>query len=512
MKLPWLISIALAGAAWGQSASPVFTSNVREVSVVFRVVDKNGRPIPGITAKEIHIDDGGVPRPITSFQGGVGNAQAVILADVSGSMGTVLEPLEGALFTFADIVSGDYNHQPGDVQLSLIPFSNTARVLIDRTSDPAEFKDAVARLRPSGTTALVDSVLATLDSAFGEKEVSRIPSIRRRGISPEQATGPIAEPTRPAASAGGEKRSKFLVIFTDAGENASAHRWSDIASAMLGKEVAMYSVVFDSGSPDSDFSTLSKITLQSGGKVFRAGPNDLERIYSEIARDIRSHYQLTFAAADVPNPRSWRNLRIATDRPGATIFARAGYCPEAPCQKPDGTFVGGHPKNWNEVLAISRDPAVVYRVKQHLSALKFETTPETAKAVANLAASPMLIEKTWNKRGAFALTALKTEGASRQVSIDAEVCGIALDSAAPPSENPSQSALIVADPEIRIARRQGDSDAYFQSQAIFYLEGAGLQQRIRVQCNRPNFLIGDGLVEFASHAVSQALRLKIIAQ
>src|ERR1700730_1718742 len=84
------------GAANEASKIPVFKSHVREVSIVFRVVDKDNQPVSGITRK------------ITSFQANVGHAQVVILPDVSGSMSTVLEPLEGALYTFADIVSKDF--------------------------------------------------------------------------------------------------------------------------------------------------------------------------------------------------------------------------------------------------------------------------------------------------------------------------------------------------------------------------------------------------------------------
>ncbi|MDQ1469752.1 MAG: hypothetical protein QOJ99_1232, partial [Bryobacterales bacterium] len=170
----WAAVIA-ATAVTLLSQSTVFKSDVREVSVVFRVVDKDNQPVSGITPADIQIDDQGISRTVTSFRANVGNAQVVILTDLSGSMGAVLEPLQGALFTFADIVSKDFNHEPGDILLSLVPFGDTATVLIDRTSNPMEFKDAVRRLRPSGRTALVDSIMATLLNAFGSKDVSSPP-------------------------------------------------------------------------------------------------------------------------------------------------------------------------------------------------------------------------------------------------------------------------------------------------------------------------------------------------
>ena len=136
-----------------ESGTPTFKTEAREVSVVFRVVDKKNQLVPGITQGEIHVDDEGISRPITSFSGDVAHAQVVVVADVSGSMGTILEPLQGALFTFADLLSQDRNHEPGDVLLSLVPFSDRATLLVDRTPNPDEFKSAVKKLRPTGVTA-----------------------------------------------------------------------------------------------------------------------------------------------------------------------------------------------------------------------------------------------------------------------------------------------------------------------------------------------------------------------
>ena len=76
-------------------------------------------------------------------------------------------------------------------------------------------------------------------------------------------------------------------MFTDAGENASAHQWADIASAVLGKEVVIYSVIFDSGTPDANVPRLAGITKDSGGKVYAAKAGDLKRVYAQIARNIR---------------------------------------------------------------------------------------------------------------------------------------------------------------------------------------------------------------------------------
>lgn len=517
--LALLLAFAFPLAAQG----PIFRANTREVSVVFRAVDKSNHPVAGITRNEIQVKDEGVQRSLTSFAGDVAYAQVVIAADVSGSMSTVIEPLQGALNNFADHISQDSDREPGDVQLSLLPFSETARMLVDRTSDPKEFKEAVSRLRPSGSTSLVDAILSTLWNAFGEKET---PAPRAERSTTKDNTSPIpSEFQRHKPSTAGIKmasRPKFLVIFTDAGENSSTHQWSDIASALLGKEVVIYSVIFDSGTPDSNVSKLAEVTKDSGGKVYRSKADDLRRIYEQIAKDIRSRYVLTFSASDVENPRIWRNIRLSTTRPGITIFARSGYCPESPCQKADGSFVGGQPRNWNEIMALNRDSQVVSGVKQRLQALQFGYSHETEKIVADLGNRPLLIEKRWNsaEKGEKATFVAHAADGDHSVSVDTEACGVALapGSSGLPEQKPTSegSFLAVLNPEIRVARRpgsgqQGDAnDTYFQSQARFYLADPSgrVPWRLRVQCNRPHFLVSDDLVQLTLQALSQGLKLK----
>jgi hypothetical protein len=130
------------------------------------------------------------------------------------------------------------------------------------------------------------------------------------------------------------------------------------------------------------------------------------------------------------------------------------------------------------------------------------------------------------------LVARKVESGNRLVGIDAEVCGIMVDSEArtpvqPPARSDSVPAsaseriLTVLDPEIRIARRpdsareqsDGAEQIYFQSQAIFYLidRSGRIPSRIRVQCNRPHFLISGDLVQFAAQSLEQGLKVRSLS-
>jgi VWFA-related protein len=517
--------MALVGvAAIGTGAqTPTFRSTVREVSVVFRVIDKHNRLVPGITRDEIRVEDEGVQRKLTSFSGDVSYSQIVVAADVSGSMIDVLEPLRAALSDFGDLVGGESDEVSGDVLLTLLPFSESARVLVDRTPDPKEFKSAVNRLRPSGSTALIDAILSTVLKAFGDVSVQPVAAKPKVDDG-----GPISSEFRrrkPSSGVPGAKRSKFLVVFTDAGENSSAHQWADIGAAVLGKEVVIYSVIFDSGTPDANVPKLAGITRDSGGEVYTAKAGDLKRVYAQIARNIRGHYSLTFDATDVPKARTWRNLRVSTTRPDLTVLANTGYCPETPCQKPDGTFVGGNPKNWNQVMSMNQDPSAVAAVKRQLQDLSFGYTRATGTIVKALSEHPLVVEKRWNSHESGSQPYFVTHAANQSVSVDVEACGIMLapghsaGAQGSNDHNSAQQVFDVVDPEIRLLRRPGssastkvvsdDQDDYFQSQVILYLvdRSGGIRPPLKVQCNRPHFLVGNGLAEFATEAVSEALKV-----
>jgi len=482
---------AAAGETKAAAGAWIIRVDRTEVNVVFRVVDANGWPVEGLSAKQIRLLDEGWPAEITAFIGDVANSDVVLLADVSGSMSSVLERLQGALGTFSDIVAGD-NKEAGGVVLTLVPFADTAAPLIDRTSNPARFKEAVRRLRPMGSTALIDAMLGCIQNAFGP------PAQQRRS------------------------RPRFLVVVTDAGENSSSHTWAEVAKAALANEVVIQSVYIHSGTSDSKPSELANVASQSGGKSYSATARDLESVYATIAKGIRSYYQLTFHtdSTRIQNSHRWRRIAISVPgRPDLRISARSGYCPKVPCQTDIGTFVGPRLKN-SELAAATEDD--VPTLTDRFAAVEFEYTRDTQRIVETLLKTPMLVEKAWRigpgGRVSPAGYGIRT---GHDADIDAEACGLrAIVDPNPasqylgtaPTNRSTQPRLAIVNPMIRMVGKVGGSvqDDYFQSQTILDLKDVSgrIPYRIEVRCNRPNYMISQDLLDFAINAIEHALRVK----
>ena len=175
-------------------------------------------------------------------------------------------------------------------------------------------------------------------------------------------------------------------------------------------------------------------------------------------------------------------------------------------------------------MSLNQDPVVINSVKQQFQNLSFAYTGATGRILTGLAENPLLIEKRWNAHERGSKPYFVTLPAHQAVSVDTEACGITLapehrSSAQNSTETSNVAVLHVDDPEIRLSRRpasasanviSNDGDDYFQSQVIFYLsDGSGaIHPSLKVQCNRPHFLVGNGLVEFATEAVSEALKVR----
>jgi len=483
------------------TVQPDFVDNASEVAVPFRAVDAQGQPVAGLTVRDIRVLDEGREAPIMSLTGDVANAAVVVLVDVSGSMGAVIESLRGALYAFSDILAHG-NQEAGGLTFSLVPFSETATPLVDRTSNPVRFKEAVDRLRIMGSTALIDATLACVQNAFG-----------------------------PPPKPGVPRPSRFLVILTDSGENASSHQWSDVASAVLSNEVVVYAIHFRSGTPDGSPGAMSNVAVRSGGKMYSATAKDLETVYAAVAHDIHSYYQLTFQVDydQISHSHRWRRIQISVPkRPDVRIAARAGYCLEKLCQTEDGLFIGERPRTLQGLVALTAGET--NSLQRRLNDLGFEYGRETPKIIEGMVKHPLIVEK-------FQDDSIPRSGAPRpggvkprfqlmtdsSVSLDAEICTFKADvpdrtvhanvAPEPPAHETAQQLLTVSNAFVRTVTRRGGGpeDDYFQSQALFDVRDPSgrIPFRIEAQCGRPYFIVGQDLIEFAVQSLQFALKVRL---
>jgi Ca-activated chloride channel homolog len=111
-------------------------------------------------------------RPIRNVRVAKREATVVLAVDVSVSMeATDVEP--NRLIAAQTAADGFVDGLPGGVQLGLVAFAGSARVLVPPTDDHDAVRDAIGSLRLSPGTAIGDAVLASLE-AIGDAEAASI--------------------------------------------------------------------------------------------------------------------------------------------------------------------------------------------------------------------------------------------------------------------------------------------------------------------------------------------------
>jgi Ca-activated chloride channel family protein len=166
LLLALLLLVALPAQAQtppGARVAQVDTSAYPTVKLYVSVTDAAGQPQPGLAARDFAITEDGQPITIDSFAGGGGGTNhTVLVIDRSGSMDEG-DKIEGAREAAQAFVR---QMRPGD-QTAVIAFSNAPELVQPFTSDTALLERAIRRIRPDGSTALYDSMIAGVEQLKG---------------------------------------------------------------------------------------------------------------------------------------------------------------------------------------------------------------------------------------------------------------------------------------------------------------------------------------------------------
>jgi Ca-activated chloride channel family protein len=274
--------------------------NVDLVLMYASVFDKNGRFVSGLDQNKFKIYEDGIEQNIVSFSQEDVPVSLGIVLDLSGSMRSKIERVNGAALAFIQASN------PQD-QVFLIGFNEEVELLQDFTGDIDEITDALQNTVAMGGTALYDAIYL--------------------GVQKAQT---------------GTKSKKAIVIISDGEDRNSSYTLDELVSKVQESDVAVFCVGFlNSVSEKSIFGRWSKsasekvhdalkrISDETGGKAFFPGDvADIHSIVSEIAGELRNQYSIGYYSSNIARDGSWRRVTIRLDKSIASINRarhRRGY-------------------------------------------------------------------------------------------------------------------------------------------------------------------------------------------
>jgi Ca-activated chloride channel family protein len=274
--------------------SSVIQVDVNLVHLVATVKTSSGELVGSLTKDDFSIYDNGAKQEIAVFEHHTEQPLSIALQiDTSGSTAKELRYEADASGRFVRALLGEGNPQDA---LSLYTFNWQVRQETRFIRDLATFDRRLKLLHGEAGTALYDSLV------FGARDLER-----RDG-------------------------RKAIVVVTDGGNTVSKYTIDDALEAAHLSDAVIYSVVVmpitnDAGRNIGGEHALQILAERTGGKIFFPSPGpELDRVFTEIIRELRTQYLIGFYPKNVPLTKDrFHRLEVKVRQPGLQVSARNGY-------------------------------------------------------------------------------------------------------------------------------------------------------------------------------------------
>ena len=292
--LLWLTHAALvAWVLWPQTGTPPPVRASVELVSLPVVVTSRGEPVPGLTADDFEIREGGVRQTIVTFADALSDTVPIhlgLMLDKSLSMEQDLEAASNAAIRFV-------NDFPEARDVTFVEFERTVRL---SRYQPSNYPQLFERMRDRKTgwgTALYDALGRYVESTRD-----------RNGIH-------------------------VLVMYTDGGDSTSDLGASAVIDMLRGGRVMLYAIGYTAHQAGSSRfiqeGILQIFARETGGTVFFPGsPRDLDRIYRKIRGEVRGRYTLGYISTNQKTDGTFRKVQVrvaGAGRRDTDVRTRTGY-------------------------------------------------------------------------------------------------------------------------------------------------------------------------------------------
>jgi Ca-activated chloride channel family protein len=270
--------------------APQFFSGVQVDAVELPVVvlDRSGKPVEGLKQADFKVLENEAPQEVTFFslQQDL-PVRLGIVVDTSGSMEKTLSEVQR-------VVSGFLRNllRPRD-RAFIVAFSDRPALVQGFTADTGALERALISLRADRETAFFDAVVYGLFQFSG---------VRGR---------------------------KAMVVLTDGQDNVSRLDFDKMLAYAQRAGVSIYTIGIDLSITEVRTRYhLSKLANVTGGQAFFL-PRDanLQPIYDQIDRELRTQYMLAYTSNSTAPPSEFRSIKVEVSRPDVEVRTIAGYFP-----------------------------------------------------------------------------------------------------------------------------------------------------------------------------------------
>lgn len=263
------------------------------VNLNVRVVDRNNRPINGLSQNDFKVFEDNVPQKIEFFDRSEVPTNYSLVIDNSGSL---RQQLEKVIEAGKIIVA---TNRPAD-ETSIIRFVSRDKISIEQgfTSNKVDLNDALDNLYiEGGQTAIIDAVYLAAE---------RVNEYER-------------------TSGSDDRKRRALIIVSDGEDRDSYYNEAQLFELLRETDVQIFAVGFVSDlSRESGFiakspqakakAFLERLATETGGRAyFPKDMSELPGIAREIGNEMRMQYSIGYQPTNDREDGTYRNIKVVVD-------------------------------------------------------------------------------------------------------------------------------------------------------------------------------------------------------
>jgi VWFA-related protein len=294
---PALAAIPVLVAKPAPAQDPVFTSDVKVVSILATVRNKQGALIRDLSKDDFTVLENGRPQTIKYFSRDSDLPLTIgLMVDTSTSQIKVIERERGASFRFIDQILRENKDK-----IFVMQFDMSVMMKLPLTGSRAKLEDALS---------LVD--IPT------EKE------LRAGGWAPgtilydavvQAANDPMKQ----------QQGRKAMILLTDGVDTGSDHSLSDAIEAAERADTLIYSIYFSAEGPTGR-PVLKRMSSETGGGFFEVSKKQtFEQIYDQIQDELRGQFSIGYVSDTPVRISEFRKLHVTVNQKGLTVQCRDRY-------------------------------------------------------------------------------------------------------------------------------------------------------------------------------------------
>jgi VWFA-related protein len=291
------IFLSLAAAPILKAQDPVFSTDVKVVSLLATVRNKQGAIIHDLTKDDFTVLENGRPQTIKYFSRDTDLPLTIgLMVDTSTSQIKVIEAERGAAFRFIDHILRE----------------NKDKIFIQQFDMAVMMKQSLTDSRPK------------LEDALSLVDIPTDKQLRAGGWAPGtilyDAVVQAAKETMLK-----QQGRKAMILMTDGVDTGSDHSLSDAIEAAQRADSLIYSIYFSAEGPTGR-PVLKRMSQETGGNFFEMSKKQtFEQIFDQIQDELRGQFNIGYVSDTPVRISEFRKLQLSVNQKGLTVQCRDRY-------------------------------------------------------------------------------------------------------------------------------------------------------------------------------------------